>query len=168
VKIKMICGAIVGTVALASGITAIAQDVTAEGHTTEAAVVTVNGSDAEAYLPAYRKMLEQQLKSSDPQQRTSATEALHKLDTYQLKTFQIQTKAFGPLAPGASLLPASPAVIFPPNPTNGETFTITSCSYNQQNNMFFQTVQQWEYFSNTGDWVQTKNDTDRVTACPPV
>ena len=166
-KIKMVCGAIVGTVTLASGVAAVAQDVTTQGHTTQATVVTLNGKDALVYLPAYRKMLQQQLTSSDSQQRASATEALHKLDQYQLKTFQIQTKSFGTMAAGASLLPASPSIIYPPNPTNGETFTISSCSYNATTNMFFQTVQEWEYFANVGDWIQIKNDNDRVTACPP-
>lgn len=170
VKIKMVCGAIVSSVTLASGV-AVAQDVTAEGHTTQATVVTIKGDDAMAYLPAYRNMLEQKLKSSDPQERASATEILHMLDQNQLKTLQIQAKSFGSVATGRSLLPStsnSANVVFPENPTNGETFTISSCSLNTSSNMFFQTVQEWEYYSSSANWIQIKDDVDRVTTCPPL
>ena len=167
-KIKMVCGAIVSSVALATGIAA-AQNLKAEGNTTQATITTYKGEDALAYLPAYRSLLQRQLTSSDSQTRAMAAEVLHMLDQNKLMTFQLERKSSSSAgASNSQLVKSDAGVIFPENPISGETLSVSSCSKNPTNNLFFQTVQKYEYFSNSTSWIQIKDDVDRATTCPPI
>jgi hypothetical protein len=164
----MVCGAIVSSVALATGIAA-AQNLKAEGNTTQTTVTTYKGEDALAYLPAYRSLLQRQLTSSDSQTRAMAAEVLHMLDQNKLMTFQLERKSFSSAGAGNSQLARFDAgVILPKNPINGESFSVSSCSQNPSNNLFFQTAQKYEYFSNSTSWIQIKDDVDRATTCPQI
>ena len=163
-KIKALCGAIV-TVAAATGGAALATSINANGEISLTQVKVYTGSEAQAFLPAYRELLNRQA-SSNTSDAAGATDSLNSLDKTLMQSFTVTVSTpVSESSIGSGTLSAnSIPVEFPLNPVYGQVATFQG-SYMQGSYMYAET-DSYQYDSSTGQWISNKHDVDRVTTCP--
>jgi len=165
-KIKMICGAIVTTAALASGAQAIGQDIQPDGSSANVVVRKYSGDAAKPFFNAFVEKVREASKSSDPNISRGAAEYLSRLESGNVYGYIHQTTR--PITQKELQSGIQPENTIDPPTFAGQTTIDQTCSRGP-NNMV--TVIDTSYVAVEGGagefaWQVTRSITSVMSICP--
>ena len=158
-KINAVCGSLLGTVAVAYGVSALAATVD-EGGNSSMSVVQVSKGSSEQFSKLIND-LRAGSNSSDAVLRRISIQALDSMTSGNVRTFEVQHSR--KLAQAEDLQKAEST----PNP--GDIFTYTTCSTDAGHQSWNTTITEvWSQDATSGTWLWkiTDSHTWRVTGCP--
>lgn len=163
-KIKMVCGSLLATAALGSGLPVLAQAVQSDNSVVGRVIRQYSGSEAIKKIPKLIERMQELSTSSDPRTRAMAMQTLESLQSGKYENFIVQ---FSDPVAITSTSVAQPMSDPPPQP--GSIQVNQWCSYKNGYTYVNQTTDTWEPTSPGGSdygWVQTKSLSWQVTSCP--